>query len=213
MAGYFGGYISKKQKIGQYELKKSISALPLLESKLSARKHTAASHQLAHVVNRMFTTLESKGILRTGTEEFALASESHPTDKLAAEFIRTFREEAFHGRLFLERVEAVAAKNKTMDVHTILPTSKNANIGLDLVSLYGFRPPVSSLWYLSPFEFTQWCFGHRLRAPTSSYTLSVLTSLGRAKRKEGDNHLIAGADYVFNEKVILVCFLETLCHH
>jgi len=55
MAGYFGGYISKQQKIGQYELKKSIGALPLLQSKLSERKLSAASHQLAHVVNRMFT--------------------------------------------------------------------------------------------------------------------------------------------------------------
>ena len=72
MCGYFGGYISKQQKIGQYELKKSVQALPLLHLKLKNRKLTSASHQLAHVVNRMFTTLESKGILRTGTEEFAL---------------------------------------------------------------------------------------------------------------------------------------------
>ncbi len=68
MSGYFGGYISKKQKMGQYELKKSVGALPLLQEKLTERKLTSASHQLSHVVNRMFTTLESKGILRTATE-------------------------------------------------------------------------------------------------------------------------------------------------
>ena len=119
MCGYFGGYISKQQKLGQYELKKSVGALPLLQTKLMARKLTAASHQLSHVVNRMFTTLESKGILRTGTEEFALAAESHSTDKLAAEFIRTFREEAFHGKLFLERVEAVTFKMSKIEVRAV----------------------------------------------------------------------------------------------
>ena len=31
MTGYFGGHISKRQKIGQFEIKKSISALPLLK--------------------------------------------------------------------------------------------------------------------------------------------------------------------------------------
>ena len=151
--------------------------------------------------------MESKGILRTGTEEFALASEAHETDKVAAEFIRTFREEAFHGRLFLERVEAIAAKSTTVDVRTVLPSSKKPNIGLDLVSLYGFRPPDASLWYLSPFEFTQWCFGHKLRAPTRTYTLTVLTDNGRAKRKEGDNNLIVGEDYVANETVVSVCLI------
>ena len=74
MSGYFGGYISKKQKLGQYECKKSISALPLLKAKFLDRKVTHASHQLSHVVNRMFTKLESKGILRMATEEFMLAA-------------------------------------------------------------------------------------------------------------------------------------------
>jgi len=60
MTGYFGGYISKKQKIGQFEIKKSISALPLLKEKLQSRGLKSASSQLAHVVNRMFSTVESR---------------------------------------------------------------------------------------------------------------------------------------------------------
>ena len=51
MTGYFGGYISKKQKIGQFELKKSIGALPLLQQKLQAKSTLQASQQLAHVCN------------------------------------------------------------------------------------------------------------------------------------------------------------------
>merc|ERR1712020_682437 len=91
MTGYFGGYISKRQKIGQYEIKKSVATLPLLQEKLETRELKTASSQLAHVVNRMFTTLEGKGILRMATEEFLLSSRYKPHDPLAAEFIRTFR--------------------------------------------------------------------------------------------------------------------------
>ena len=85
MTGYFGGYISKKQKIGQFEIKKSVSTLPLLKDKLEDRNLKSASAQLPHVVNRMFTTLESKGILRVATEEFLLSSRYKPHDPLAAE--------------------------------------------------------------------------------------------------------------------------------
>ena len=95
MVGYFGGYISKRQKVGQYELKKSIGSLPLLKQKLEKRGVQAASAQLAHVCNKMFTTLESKGILRTAPEEFMLASQYRPDDELFAEFIRTFRHTFF----------------------------------------------------------------------------------------------------------------------
>ena len=202
MSGYFGGYISKQQKIGQYELKKSIQALPLLQEKLKTRKLSGASHQLAHVVNRMFTTLESKGILRTGTEEFALASGHHSTDKLAAEFIRTFREESFPGRLFLERVESLSTHASQVTVHTLLPSAHHASPALDVVSLYGFRPRFPSLWYLSPFEFVQWCFCHKLRAPGRGYALTTLTQAGRDKRADGNVLLVAGTDFIANETVI-----------
>ena len=96
IAGYFGGYICKKQKVGQFELKKSIDALPLLKEKLASRTLNAG-HQLAHVCNRFFSVLESKGILRTGTEEFLLASRYRPDDPLNAEFVRTFRHRFFLG--------------------------------------------------------------------------------------------------------------------
>lgn len=98
MTGYFGGYISKHQKVGRFELKKSIGALPLTQAKLENKPKQSASSQLAHVVNRTFSVLESKGILRTAPEEFMLASRYHPGDELAAEFIRTFRHNFFHGQ-------------------------------------------------------------------------------------------------------------------
>ena len=79
MAGYFGGYISKKQKIGRFELKQSIAAMPFLRSKLIAEQKQSPSSQLAHVTNRIFVNLEGKGVLRSGVEEFLLASEYTPS--------------------------------------------------------------------------------------------------------------------------------------
>ena len=46
MTGYFGGYISKRQKMGQFELKKSVSALSPLQEKLQNRDLKTASAQV-----------------------------------------------------------------------------------------------------------------------------------------------------------------------
>ena len=69
MIGYFGGYISKKQKLGKFELKHTIVSNPFLKAKLLAKQHKHCA-QLAHVTNRMFTCLEGKGVLRTAVEDF-----------------------------------------------------------------------------------------------------------------------------------------------
>ena len=95
MIGYFGGYISKKQKVGRFELKQSLAAQPYFHKKLMRKRSLSGGNQLAHVCNRMFTNLEGKGILRSGVEEFMLSSEYSPFDELSAEFIRTFRHEYF----------------------------------------------------------------------------------------------------------------------
>ena len=64
MTQYFGGYIGKRQKIGRFEMKKSIGALQPFKEKLHNRNLRSASAQLSHVCNRMFVVLEGKGILR-----------------------------------------------------------------------------------------------------------------------------------------------------
>ena len=110
MTGYFGGYISKRQKMGKFDVKKSVAALPLMKEKLVHRNLKTASSQLAHVTNRMFSVVEGKGILRTCTEEFMLSSQYKPHDPLAAEFIRTFRTKNFLGKYFLDRYDALYQK-------------------------------------------------------------------------------------------------------
>ena len=101
ISGYFGGYISKRQKMGQFELRSSVKALPLMAGKLRQKQLKSGSAQLAHVVNRMFTTLESKGILRTAPEEFMLSSLYKANDPLAAEFFRTRRRTDFYSKRLL----------------------------------------------------------------------------------------------------------------
>ena len=141
MTGYFGGYISKKQKCGKFELKRSIGALSLLKQKLEARKTLQASQQLAHLCNRLFTGLESKGILRAATEEYLLASRYRANDELNAEFIRTFRHQRFSGKLYLQRYETLKEKKSSQTRNIKIPAkTKIIYAEFDEVLLYGLRP-------------------------------------------------------------------------
>ena len=100
-----------------------------------------ASHQLAHVVNRMFTVLETKGILRTATEEFMLAAKYHAQDPLSAECIRTCRHQDFPGNKFLERVESIARAIMPflmVEIATIFLVTYFPAISMTLPRLTGF---------------------------------------------------------------------------
>ena len=204
MTGYFGGYISKRQKIGQFEIKKSVGTLPLLQEKLEARELKTASSQLAHVVNRMFTTLEGKGILRMATEEFLLSSRYKPHDPLAAEFIRTFRHRNFPGKFFLDRYEALIAQESQVDVRIILPKQAIGKGVVDVVSLYGFRPTTSDIFFLSPWEYVQWIRPERLRRPSAQYNWTKWTAAGKLKlaKTGADGDFEAGEDFILNEDVL-----------
>eukprot|EP00973_Karenia_brevis_P000949 129634-Karenia_brevis.AAC.1 len=86
--------------MGSFDLKKSVGALTPLQEKLEHRNLKSASAQLAHVTNRMFLTLEGKGILRMATEEFLLASRYKAHEPLSAKLIRTFRHQEFMANIF-----------------------------------------------------------------------------------------------------------------
>ena len=145
MNWYFGGYMAKKQKIGGFEVKKSIAALAPLKRKLQSRE-LHASAQLAHVVNRMFVTLEGRGILRACTEEFMLASRNKKDDPLAAEFIRTFRHQNFFGKFYLDYYEA-STTGKCMTKRLLMPQKGQQQIDYDEVSAYGYRSPHPDLFF------------------------------------------------------------------
>ena len=153
ITGYFGGYISKAQPIGVYELKKSIATLPFLKQKLLERK-SKPSHQLAHTVNRMFTVLESKGIARTTPQEFQLSADYNEKDILAAEFIRTCKHVDFHGWAYLQFVDQVL-DGKTVQQKLALPRHRSSKLPVPWHLLYACRPKMPSCWFLSPYEFVQ----------------------------------------------------------
>ena len=74
VTGYFGGYTSKAQPVGLYEMQNNRKFLDHLKTKLLYRKSNP-TNQMSHAVMRMFTALEAKGVCRPITQEFHLASE------------------------------------------------------------------------------------------------------------------------------------------
>lgn len=201
MSGYFGGYISKRQKMGQFELRKSIGALPLLKQKLEGRNLKSGSAQLAHVCNRMFTVLEGKGILRSSTEETLLASRYNPADPLAAEFIRTFRINLFCGAAFLAYYDALKRSKTIVEAATTIPkAAKSLNVVQEHM-VYGCRPTDPRVWFLSPWEFIQHWGVHKLKPPGLHYTLTKWLTTEQ-QRKLANRPPIAHIDYGLNEAAL-----------
>ena len=193
MIGYFGGYISKKQKVGRFELKQSIAAQPYFHKKLVGKGKLSAGNQLAHVCNRMFTNLEGKGILRSGVEEYLLASEYSSFDELSAEFIRTFRHSFFFGKYYLDRYDLVHSK-KDVTIDKCIPRGGKDKGSLDVVSLYGLRCNDSRLFHMSPWEFIQWWAPVHTRPPSRFYNYTVWLEDADQERAE------PGVDYVIRSR-------------
>ena len=176
-----------------------MKALPLMTLKLRQRQFKRGSAQLAHVVNRMFTTLESKGILRTAPEEFMLTSLYKPHDPLAAEFFRTCRHEFFFGKQFVALYDAMRAKQAPRDASVALSKNTARATATDAESLYSFRPNHPDTFYVSAWEFPQWFKALQLKCPSHNYPFSKWTPAGRKKLAANDSEaMVAGEDYVFD---------------
>ena len=100
--GYFGGYTSKRQPVGKYELDQCCRTLNLLAHKIRA---LPSYKQFLRVSSRVMTDLYGKGTLRTLPEEFNLASNMHRQDSTAAEFPRSYQVTEFRGNVYLNLLE------------------------------------------------------------------------------------------------------------
>ena len=211
MTGYFTGYISKKQKLGGFELKAASSSLPFLEQKLKGAATAAA--QVAQVTNRLITTLEGKGVLRSAPESFNLCGHSKPEDQLFPEFIRTFRSKDFNGSELLGRLELVSSRSKlTLYMPCVLPPKKvtqtrgHVAVRKD-VDLYGFRGKDPRVYYLSPWEFCTYWYGVRLEVPSETNPLTCWTSpemkdAAKAILETGLGEIEPGVHYTVNDKFL-----------
>ena len=86
VAGYFGGYTSKMQDIGQKEVKRlGVTVDRQLPSVIASR---SAAQVLQYYSRRLVRDLEAKGIVRTAVESTLLSLHSDDKDVLMAECIR-----------------------------------------------------------------------------------------------------------------------------
>ena len=94
-------------------------------------------------------------------------------------------------------------KKKTLQLR--MPSHRGSVELPDEVAFYGYRPRHESMFYLSPWEFCQWFWPERLRAPSIRYTLSKWTSSGKQKISAaggGQLRLEPFEDYVLNDAAI-----------
>ena len=169
--------------------------MPFLKEKLEEKNLQNAGHQLGHVINRMFTVLEPKGMLRAGIEDSMLAKGFRPNDELVAEFVRTCRHTFFHGYHYIQRLEDLAARKSEATLNILLPKRGPANAETDNVSLYGFRPNTPVMFFLSPWEFVQEFYAHQVKPPSMKYKLSKWIH----KPEPGSNKkTVLGIDFIIN---------------
>ena len=115
----------------------------------------SASAQLAQLVNRLITTLEGKGILRSAAEAFTLSGKHLGQDELNAEFLRTFRVVNFHGAEYLQRLEFLrkpSQKEHIIQLRVPSFSQRHRYLQCD-VDVYGYRGEDPRVYYLSPWEF------------------------------------------------------------
>ena len=110
-----------------------------LQEKFQELVSLTASHQLAHICNRMFLTLQGECVLRAPTEELILASDYKPHDPLAAKFIRMFRHRYFPGKVYVDKCDALASGAANQKVTVMLPRAIASAEVPDQVAFHGFR--------------------------------------------------------------------------
>ena len=100
--GYFGGYICKRQKIGQLETRKCIANMHQLRE---LNEGISEFQQQRAVSNRMITDIEMNGTVRGAVEHFHLSINLHENDALFAKCIRSFPTVTVDAQHWLHRLE------------------------------------------------------------------------------------------------------------
>ncbi|CAE7860116.1 esrp2 [Symbiodinium microadriaticum] len=185
--GYFGGYISKKQRLGQVELRKCAAKMLQLGQ---LKQGSSAQQQFRAASGRMISDLELNGTLRGAVETVNLCINAQEHDALAAECLRTFPTVSVAGRNWLSRAEAVLARKGAESLgekrvpYRCSKVLKRAQATVPWVEAYAFRPAApTELADLCPFEFYRFWAVEAVEVPTlsSPSKTAVLTELGRRR--------------------------------
>ena len=167
-AGYYAGYMSKRQPVGEFEIAKAVANLKYLQEKLKSK---SPGHQVHSVVNRMFGDLEFRGSVRPITEEFNLAGNHDKRDVLNAEFYRTSQFAQFSGGNILRHLTNRKRKaSREEDTRVFVPKpvgfqKKKGIFDAAPEQKYGQRGNNAAFLYLSPWEFVEWWYVERLKPP------------------------------------------------
>ena len=102
LAGYFGGYTSKMQPIGESETKQLREAA---QRRVAGEASEGQAKYFNKYVRRMLKDLEMRGTIRTSAETTNLSLHANNSDVLKGECIRTFPHVNFPASLLLKREE------------------------------------------------------------------------------------------------------------
>jgi hypothetical protein len=153
IAGYFGGYSSKMQAIGEKETKQLREAA---QRKVSAEAKDSDARDFQKYVRRLVKDLEMKGTIRTAVESVNLSLYADHTDVLMAECIRTFPTVTFPAPLLLKREEVetftVSGASIISSLHHGHSNRARMYIEPPFDLMYGFRGSEQAVDLLSPYE-------------------------------------------------------------
>ena len=141
MTGYHSGYTYKAQRTQKGTLDTAFQSLTYFEKNLQD-KEPAAKYR--RTVTKTAADFYHHTTARASTEEFNLAMNVSEHDVRQAEFIRTYRNEDFRGGALLRRYE--------FEKQHATKTREGQRL-YDFEDVYGFRPNVDEVFYLSPWEF------------------------------------------------------------
>ena len=181
IAGYFGGYTSKMQPIGERQIKQLREAI---ERRVAGDKSLGAAQDFKIYARRLVKDLELKGTIRTAVEGVNLSLHWNDADILAAECIRTFPTVTFPATLLLKREEAETNKlsgvpKRELRIEhepepSVIAALHHGRGDLNRMYkeppfdlLYGYRGREKSVDLLSPYEMLLHYSMERILPPTN----------------------------------------------
>ena len=187
IAGYFGGYTSKMQPIGERETRQLREAA---ERKVEGKKSQGAAKDFQKYVRRLVKDLEMKGTIRTALESINLSLHANHPDVLMGECIRTFPTVTCPATLLLKREEIetlyVSGASIIAALHHGHGQKARIYVEAPFDLMYGFRGSDEAVDVLTPYEMMLLYRMERIVPPTSEDSISraTWTSEGTLYRKK-----------------------------